>query len=282
MRLHRVRVGPLPPWLELPRLLGEGAFQLASRGDSIEATAELAPAVAADLEARLRGVVLAGRRVACEVIPRLARPLVRRARLEDARRRRARSAGLSRPGVVLDDAMRLGLTPEELALALGERARALVRAGARPARVIDACCGAGGNAIGFARSGLDVLAIELDPERLAAARVNARVYGVSDRITFVAGDARELLPRHEAALWFVDAPWSERTEAGHLPLLAELIALRPEAQALWTKVPADFDPALVPGCTPTGWFGAAGGDAQRVKFLLLELGGYSRGAVASM
>ena len=42
--------------------------------------------------------------------------------------------------------------------------------------VVDACCGSGGNALGFARAGSPVTAIELAPERLAEAQHNARVY----------------------------------------------------------------------------------------------------------
>ena len=47
--------------------------------------------------------------------------------------------------------------------------------------MIDAGCGAGGNAIGFARGGARVTAIEQDVQRLAMARHNAEVYGVADQ-----------------------------------------------------------------------------------------------------
>jgi hypothetical protein len=119
VRRHRVRVAPIPVWLDAERLLGPGAWQIAAADAAIEASAELDAAAAADLDARLRGVVLAGRRLICEVQPKLARPLVREARLNEARRQRDRSVGFSRSGVVLDDEMRLGLTPEQLALRIG-------------------------------------------------------------------------------------------------------------------------------------------------------------------
>lgn len=279
MRTHRVRVAPLPRWLDAARLLGGGDWQLAEQDGSLEAVAELSPSEAADLEARLRGVVLSGLHVTCESVPRLARPLVRKARLEEAKRQRQRSAGFSRPGVILDEETRLGLTPEQLALALGQKAKRAIEARVdrspsdAPPAVIDACCGAGGNAIGFARAGLRVVAIEPDAERLAAARHNARVYGVSDQIELIEGDAREHLAAHPAALWFLDVPWAVRTADGHLPLLAELLALRPAGQLLWCKVPADFDPTLVPNARPGAWFGAGAGDDRRVKFVLLELEG---------
>jgi len=275
VNLHRVRVAPLPPWVDAGRMLGEGAWQLTPYEGFIIATAELDAPAAADLDARLRGVALAGQRVGCEIVPRLARPLVRKARLDEARRQRERSAGLSRDGVVLDDEMRLGLTPEALALALGERAKHAIWArlgAAAPLTVVDACCGAGGNTIGFARNGFQVTAIEQDAERLAAARHNARIYGIGDRVAFVHADVREVLDAHPAALWFIDVPWASRSETGHLPLLAEILARRPASQALWAKVPADFDPALVPGAEPIAWFGAGAGDERRVKLVVLELG----------
>jgi hypothetical protein len=273
VKAHRVRVTPLPAWLDAARLLGDGPWQFTEHGAGLEARAELDALAAADLEARLRGVMLAGQPVELDVFPRLGRPLVRQARLNEARRQRDRSVGFSRTGVMLDDEMRIGLTPELLALSLGERAKQWLAGRSRePLSVVDACCGAGGNAIGFARAGLHVVAIELDARRLAAARHNAELYGVADRIAFVHGDARDLVAEHRAALWFLDVPWLERAAEGHLPLLAELIEKLGPSQALWVKVPADFDPALVPGARPTAWFGASPGDARRVKFLLLERG----------
>jgi len=264
-----VRVAPLPPWLDAARLLGEGDWQLTRYPSFIEATAELDAPVAADLGARLRGVTLAGKPVEYEVTPRLARTLVRQARLEEARRYRDRSVGFSRPGAMIDDETRLGLTPEALALDLGERARDVAHA----PTVIDLCCGVGGNAIGFARSALRVIAIEIDPHRLAAARHNAALYGVADRIAFFQGDARDYLTGHEDALLFADVPWAVRDASGHLPLLRDIVARCARGQQLWAKVPADFDPALVPNAQPVAWFGASAGDRRRVKFLVLELKG---------
>ena len=88
MKQHRVRVAPLPVWLDAGRLLGEGPWELSPHGASIEATAELTAEAAADLDARLRGVALAGQRLTCDVHPRIPRALVRQARLNEARRLR--------------------------------------------------------------------------------------------------------------------------------------------------------------------------------------------------
>ena len=46
----------------------------------------------------------------------------------------------------------------------------------------------GGNAIQFAFTCERVIAVDIDAERLAIARHNARVYGVEDRISFVHAD----------------------------------------------------------------------------------------------
>ena len=73
--------------------------------------------------------------------------------------------------------------------------------------VIDAFAGAGGSAIGFARSGKRVTAIELDPTRLEMARYNARLFGVADSIEFIHGDALEILPTSPGDTVFPSPPW---------------------------------------------------------------------------
>jgi hypothetical protein len=270
MRNHRVRVFPLPVWLPLRQLLGPGAWRVgALPGEGkLCAQAELSRTDAADLGARLRGLGLGGGALTVEIDPALPRSAVRAARLGEARRHRAGSPGFTRPGTVLDAATRKSLTPEALALALGRRAGRV--------HVLDAACGAGGNAIGFARAGCRVTAVELDPARLAMARTNARVYRVADRIRFVAGDARALAGELAADLLFVDPPWGERHDRrrvalGDLPLLRALLVHRTRFARMWAKVPPSFDPASIPGARARAMFGVAAGDARRIKFLVLEL-----------
>jgi SAM-dependent methyltransferase len=267
MSVHVVRVSPLPDWLDWRRLLGPGAWRAAPNSDAGSAyQAELERADAADLAARLRGVGIGGASLNVEVQPPLPRSAVRRARADEARRYRAGSAGFERAGARIDAEGKRSLTPEALALQLGLEARG--------AHVLDACCGAGGNAIGFARAGCRVTAIELDPARLELARHNARVYGVADSIRFLVGDARTLIPNLDADLLFVDPPWGERYDKDRvvladLPLLAALLPARARFARTWLKVPPSFDPACVAGARPHAWFGAGEGDARRVKFLLL-------------
>jgi trimethylguanosine synthase len=73
--------------------------------------------------------------------------------------------------------------------------------------IVDAFCGAGGSAIGFARAGKRVMAIELNGERLEMARYNAALFGVADRITFMHGDSLQLLPTLKADTVFLAPPW---------------------------------------------------------------------------
>jgi trimethylguanosine synthase len=263
-----VRVWPLPPWLDWRRLLGSGSWTVTEQADRhLEASGKLERGAAADLAARLRGVGIGGSLLAIEILPPLHRKDLRRASDEEARRYRERSVGFSRSSARLDDEGRRSLTPEALALRLGERADGL--------RVIDACAGAGGNAIGFARAGCTVVAIEINPARLAMARHNAKIYGVEDRIEFICGDACTVVPESSADLLFIDPPWGERYDKARvtlsdLPPCEQVLAAALHIPRRWIKVPPSFDPSTLPDCRAEAFFGVARGDERRVKFLLLE------------
>ena len=265
-RNFHAEVKPLPAWLDWRRLLGPGDWEVTEEDDKLSVTGMLDRSEAADLAARLRKVGIGGQLLELEIVPKPNRKEMRRAQTEEARRLRERSVGFSRKGVRLDAEGKISLTPEALALELGERA------GRK--RVIDACAGAGGNAIGFARAGCEVVAIELDPERLAMARHNAGIYGVADRIKFLCGDACELLPGLDGDILFVDPPWGgdynrERVVLEDLPPAAALLEVGMET---WLKVPPSFDPESLPGCEVEAVFGVGKGDSRRVKYLLLTTG----------
>lgn len=263
--MPRVVVRGVPPWVPVERLLGPQRW---AEVDGAR-VAELDRDDAADLQARLRGVGLGGAPIEVEVHPPPKRTAVREARLRDARRRRETTPGFTRPGARTDEEGRWSLTPEALALAMGRRVAGR--------SVVDATCGVGGNTIGFARAGCDVVAIEPDATRLVMARHNAALYGVADRIRFVAGRAEDHLPGLSADLLFVDPPWGPewdraRTTAADLPLWGLLEPLRGPFRETWLKAPPSFDPSDTPGATPEAWFGEAAGDRQRVKFVLLRFG----------
>lgn len=84
---------------------------------------------------------------------------------------------------LLDEQSWFSVTPEPIAARISHRCRANV--------VLDAFCGAGGNAIQFAFTCQHVIAIDIDPVKLLLARHNAEVYGVKDKITFLLGDWRD-------------------------------------------------------------------------------------------
>ncbi len=267
-RLHHVHISPLPPWLDAGRLLGPEPFTFREiEPGALEAHAELSPHAAAELATRLRGLGVDGRPLRIDVTPPLGRALVRAARLAEARARRELTPGFVQHGVRVDEEGRFSLTPEALALELGRRAAGL--------RVLDVCCGSGGNSIGFARAGCDVTAIELDPERAADARHNAKVYGVAERVQVLTGDARVISTSIEADLVFIDPPWGrdydkKAMRLSDLTLLGELFTLCDRFAQIWIKLPASFATEDLPGFEPEAVFGAANGDARRIKFLLLR------------
>ena len=278
--MPKVTVRGIPHWIPPDRLLGPGAW--VQEEDAW--VAELERTAAADVAARLRGVGLDGRLVEVHVHPPLKRNVVRDARTRDARARRTTTPGFTRPGTRLDAEGRMSLTPEALALALGRRA---VHGHAAGRHVVDATAGCGGNAIGFARAGSQVTAIEPDPGRLAAAQHNARVYGVADRIRWIAGRAEaSLLALTDLDLLFVDPPWGadwnrQRCTLADLPVLASILdhAQRHAGPGLdvWAKVPPSFATETLPGAQATAWFGRAAGDAHRVKFVVMALATSSSG-----
>ena len=54
---------------------------------------------------------------------------------------------------------------------------------------------------------LIVIAIDIDPEKIALARHNAAVYGVEDRIEFIVGDFLQVAPNLKADVVFLSPPW---------------------------------------------------------------------------
>ncbi len=73
--------------------------------------------------------------------------------------------------------------------------------------VVDAFCGAGGNAIAFAREGKKVTAIELNEQRLAMAQYNAQLFGVADSITFIHGNSLGLISALRPEALYLAPPW---------------------------------------------------------------------------
>ncbi|CAB1317504.1 unnamed protein product [Coregonus sp. 'balchen'] len=106
-------------------------------------------------------------------------------------------------GIKLDHEGWFSVTPEKIAEHIALR----VQESFHSELIIDAFCGVGGNAIQFALTGKRVLAIDIDPVRLALAQHNAQVYKVAERIEFVQGDFLKLAPHLRADVVFLSPPW---------------------------------------------------------------------------
>ncbi|KDQ55486.1 hypothetical protein JAAARDRAFT_59975 [Jaapia argillacea MUCL 33604] len=95
-------------------------------------------------------------------------------------------------GCLLDEEGWYSVTPERIADQIAERCRCDV--------ILDAFCGVGGNAIAFAKTCERVIALDNSPTRLALARHNAAIYGVSDRIEFILTDYLSFAESYLASL----------------------------------------------------------------------------------
>lgn len=90
-------------------------------------------------------------------------------------------------GVCLDEEGWFSATPEKIAEHIAERCRCDL--------IVDAFCGIGSNAIQFAHTCERVIAIDIDPVKIACAIRNAEIYGVADRIEFILGDYFHIMPQ---------------------------------------------------------------------------------------
>ena len=77
-------------------------------------------------------------------------------------------------GVETDEVGLFSVKPERFALEIGN----LLSGHA----VLDAFCGIGGSAIGFARCGKRVIAVDIDRDRLSMAKRNAEIYQPGDEV----------------------------------------------------------------------------------------------------
>ncbi|XP_070555121.1 uncharacterized protein [Ptychodera flava] len=102
-------------------------------------------------------------------------------------------------GIQMDIEGWYSVTPEKIAEHIAMRCQCDL--------IVDGFCGVGGNAIQFAFTCERVIAIDIDPVKIAYARHNAEVYGVADRIEFIVGDYLQLAPYLKADVVFLSPPW---------------------------------------------------------------------------
>ncbi|XP_041101903.1 trimethylguanosine synthase [Polyodon spathula] len=106
-------------------------------------------------------------------------------------------------GIKLDHEGWFSVTPEKIAKHIADRVRESYHCDV----IIDAFCGVGGNSIQFALAGKKVIAVDIDPVRIALAQSNAEVYGVAGQIEFIQGDFMLLASDLKADAVFLSPPW---------------------------------------------------------------------------
>jgi 16S rRNA G966 N2-methylase RsmD len=104
-------------------------------------------------------------------------------------------------GIIIDSPESwFSVTPEKIAKHLADRCQCDI--------IVDGFCGVGGNTIQFAMTCLKVIAIDIDPKKIEAAKHNAKIYGVEDRIDFIVGDFFQVMPNIvNADVVFLSPPW---------------------------------------------------------------------------
>ncbi|KXS19738.1 S-adenosyl-L-methionine-dependent methyltransferase [Gonapodya prolifera JEL478] len=117
-------------------------------------------------------------------------------------------------GIVMDEEGWYSVTPEAVGRYITDRCAGVIdsrlgEGASLTSTVVDAFCGAGGNAIQFAARFGKVIAIDIDETRLRCAKENARIYGVSDRIEFIHANYLDILPtlNPKPAVIFLSPPW---------------------------------------------------------------------------
>lgn len=145
-------------------------------------------------------------------------------------------------------------------------------------RVLDVCCGIGTDSLALAKSGADVLGLDLDPVRIAIAEHNAAVLGVS--VQFRMQDVRQNIPTDYDQIFFDPA---RRDENGnriydverYLPPLS--LVREWQAQRIIVKLSPGVDLAQVKPYGGGVEFISAHGD---LKEAVLHLGEGFQGARA--
>ncbi|MFI7637819.1 methyltransferase domain-containing protein [Nonomuraea sp. NPDC049400] len=160
------------------------------------------------------------------------------------------------------DAERMYFTPHGLEQSTRvevaeHRARRLTGSQPSPPRVVDACCGIGGDFLALARAGCTVTAVDTDPLTAAVARANAEALGLGDRVTVSVADAAEVRPEDHDVL-FADP--ARRTSRGRTfdpmaysppwPVVLDLVS---RAARACVKVAPGIPYEFIPGGAEAEW-----------------------------
>ncbi|MFI7127667.1 methyltransferase domain-containing protein [Nonomuraea sp. NPDC050153] len=169
-------------------------------------------------------------------------------RMEVADHRARRLTGGTRTSTPLREPGSAGAPPRGLGVAGADRPGL---------RVVDACCGIGGDLLALARAGCAVDAVDADPLTVAVARANADAFGLGDRVTVSVGDAAEVRPEEYDVL-FADP--ARRTGRGRTfdpmaysppwPVVLDLVS---RAALACVKVAPGIPYEFIPGDAEAEW-----------------------------
>ncbi|WP_214414874.1 class I SAM-dependent methyltransferase [Sphaerisporangium fuscum] len=148
-------------------------------------------------------------------------------------------------------------------------------------RVVDACCGVGGDLIALARAGCEVDAVDLDPLTVEVARANAAALGLGDRVTVRTADAAEVTPEAYDVL-FADP--ARRTTGrrvfdpmAYSPPWPTVLGLVARAPAACLKVAPGIPYELIPPGAEAEWVSYRGEVKEAVVWTGALAGGASGG-----
>ena len=183
------------------------------------------------------------------------------------------------------DAQRMYFTPDGVeqatrATVAEHRARRFHALGVR--RVVDLCCGNGGDAVALARAGLTVLAVDRSPAACAVTRANAEALGLAERIEVRCADVRSdavtaVLPEYDAV--FVDPGRRGRQgrvfdPEGYSPPLSWAVGVARRARHAALKVAPGLPHEAVPEEAEAEW--VSDGGAVKEAVLWFGTGGGTR------
>jgi SAM-dependent methyltransferase len=132
----------------------------------------------------------------------------------------------------------------------------------RPLRVLDVCCGIGGDLIALARAGCEVDAVDLDPLTAAVADANAAALGLSSSVRVRTADAADTDPGDYDLLFADPARRGARGRVfdpmAYSPSWPDVLALVARSKAACLKVAPGIPYEFIPGGAEAEWISHRG------------------------
>lgn len=155
-----------------------------------------------------------------------------------------------------EDGLQQATRPEVAALHAGRYVEAGV------SRVLDLCCGIGGDLLPLAAAGVGVTGVDRDPLTAAVASANVEVLGLGTRASVVVADATEVDLAGVEAVFVDPARRSARGRTfdprAYSPSFAAVLAMAAAVPATGAKLAPGFPHAALPAGTEAEWVSVAG------------------------